>query len=207
MPMLTEEEAAARDHRIVKYIVLGNGYVESSQVGHVIFRNQHMDEPLGYLDAFKDLARALFEQYLESLERIGYQETPFIVRPCCKKAVEDPENFFCSKCGKDLRPAVVSFDEYENYLCNFPTMTAAESGEEMDYWWQWVSIQEFLKDCKPSQLLSVSSQAEKFLIGVLDPIIMTPDVKEAWDQWRKHNWHEHMDKSLERIAKGKEPLV
>lgn len=174
----------------IKYIGLSMGYVESSQMGHVIFRNQ-TGEDLGKIEAVKDLAKALFEHYLEE---IRYKEKPFLFRECCKKTAEDTTAHFCKKCGTDLRPVEMDFGAYEEYLRSLPTLTADESGEELDGWWQWVSLHEVIRDCKEEgDLLEISENGEIHLIQILDPALMTDDIREAWEAWHESSGYKVKD--------------
>lgn len=115
---------------MIRAIALRFGYVESNTLSWFVFQTEYDIETKK--EAFHSLAEFLYQRYLG--------DHPSKMKACCKKSLAaDPENEFCSKCGRSLTGWVFDFNQWKQDLEDFRNDTIDGSGymDDTDNPYEW----------------------------------------------------------------------
>lgn len=149
----------------IKVIALACGYVESNQVGSLVF-NLPEDHP-GFetkVEALDNLGRYLFSVWKKEN---GIED---VVRCCNKK---QGKNKFCPKCGKEVPPPdpftlpdTMQIEEFRDWVSGLLGQTCDDLGyvfENESQWWPFNGVSSLVGT--PKEEICVISQNGEYLMA------------------------------------------
>jgi hypothetical protein len=163
-------------------IVTTSGYVESSQMSHIIWRatDQGEYDLTDPLSAFKSLADDLFQHYLDNCQKLSGS------KKCHKYKSSYKDSIFCQVCGDRLRAdheAASDFFEFNNYVRRFSHCTANDFGDDLDRWWPWDGISALL-NADRKDVIYVSENFESLATKVVTSPYLTDKEKLLLKQYQ-----------------------
>lgn len=159
---------------MVKCIAINFGYVESAQLGGLIFvlqgdvpaPEEPDDTDSGIEDpkkALSSLANGLYARYLERTARVSSYKK---AKKCCRDFSLQKEFLFCPKCSTRLREPF-DLQNYIDWLRSLPVKTADEFGadvfDEAEAWSPWGDLS-ILRKFKDSDILYINECGESILV-------------------------------------------
>ena len=155
--------------RNYRYIVASNGYVESSQLGCTIWSRQGapFTDPI---KAFRSLASDLLTLYLSGLSwGISWSDIP----KCHMYKNPFGTEFRCPTCNEVMRPEFDDMQDFADFLCKLPCMTADDMGDDMEDWYPWTDPAEVLSE--PDMTIIIPEYFDSMVLALAKSEAMTEE--------------------------------